>query len=90
MYEREGEAAMTAPVRSYEHLRSQHAAVVYELVHQAELSFHGTEVPEAGPDLDRYLADINGREDEASDANEAGVEAMIALLQQWDRERASV
>lgn len=51
---------MTAAVKSYEHLRSQHAAVVYELVHQAELSFRGTEVPEAGPDLDCYLADIIG------------------------------
>lgn len=77
-------------MKSYEHLRSQHAAVVYELVHQAELSFRGTEVPEVGPDHDGYLAEVNRREDEASDANEAGVEAMIALLQQWDRERASM
>lgn len=81
---------MTAAVKSYEHLRSQHAAVVYELVHQAELSFRGTEVPEAGPDLDCYLADINRREDEAMVAHKAGVESMIGLLQQWDRERTLV
>ncbi|WP_106850299.1 hypothetical protein [Blastococcus sp. Marseille-P5729] len=76
---------MTAPSR-YEHLRSRHPAVVYELVHQAELSFRGTAVPPEGPERDRYLAEVNRREDEAAAALEAGVDAMIALLEKWAAE----
>lgn len=74
----------------YGHLRSQHPAVVYELVHQAELSIRGTAVPLAGPARERYLADVNRREDEAAAAPEDGVEAMIDLLKQWDLEASLV
>lgn len=71
----------------YEHLRDRHPSVVDELVHQAELSFRGTAVPPAGPERDRYLAQVNRREDEAAAALDRGVGAMIALLEKWDRER---
>ena len=78
--------SMTTRTRSYEHLRRQHPAVVYELVHQAELSLRGTKVPPVGSERDRYLAEVYRREDEAAAALESGVEAMIELLQRWDRE----
>lgn len=77
---------MTGPSR-YEHLRDRHPAVVYELVHQAELSFRGAAVPPAGPERDRYLEQANRREDEAAAALDRGVDAMIELLEQWDIER---
>ena len=78
---------MTARTRSYEHLRRQHPSVVYELVYQVELDLRGTSVPAQGPERDAYLQEVRRRREEASDARVAGTEAMIALLERWDRER---
>lgn len=76
---------MTTRTRSYEHLRGQHPAVVYELVHQVELELDDQrELPADAAERAKYFAELDRRQDEASTARRGGTDAMIELLNTWN------